>query len=81
MICEQPLLRGDRILDAILIASEIVGECKSKEKDGFLLKLDLEKTYDKVDWSFLDAVLELKGFGLRWRRWIGGCLANTNFLL
>ena len=28
-----------------------------------MLKLDLGKPYDKVDWSFLDAILELKGIG------------------
>lgn len=44
-----------------------------------LLKLDFEKAYDKVDWSFLDAYLELKGFGSRWTKWICGCVSSTNF--
>lgn len=48
-----------------------------KEK-SFLLKLDLEKAYDKIDWEYLDVILELKGFVQRWRRWIQGCLSTVN---
>ncbi|KAG6571112.1 hypothetical protein SDJN03_30027, partial [Cucurbita argyrosperma subsp. sororia] len=28
-----------------------------------VIKLDLEKAFDKVDWRFLDAILKDKGFG------------------
>lgn len=28
------------------------------------MKLDLEKAYDKVNWSFLDHILQAKGFGM-----------------
>lgn len=34
------------------MASEVVEELKSTKKEEFVLKLDLEKAYDKVDWSF-----------------------------
>ena len=44
-----------------------------------VFKLDSEKAYDRVSWSFLDKVLERKGFGLRWRSWISGCLATSSF--
>lgn len=32
-----------------------------------------------MSWEFLDAVLELKAFDRSLRRWIKGCLRNTNF--
>ncbi|MDV3193947.1 MAG: reverse transcriptase domain-containing protein [Sweet potato little leaf phytoplasma] len=54
-----------------------MGKCLKKK--GFILKLDPEKAYDKVSWDFLDEIMRLKGFGNRWRRWIKGCLQNTNF--
>ena len=54
-------------------------EWSLKGRKGVLLKLDLEKAYDKVDWSFLDMAMKLKGFGKRWRKWIWGCLSTTNF--
>ena len=30
--------------------------------DGFLLKIDFEKAYDKVKWPFLQQVLHMKDF-------------------
>lgn len=32
-----------------------------------------------VDWDFLNFVLERKGFGNRWRKWIKGYLAFVNY--
>ena len=44
-----------------------------------MLKLNLEKAYDKVNCTFLNEILKLKGFGKRWRRWIWGYLSSINF--
>ena len=49
---------------------------KRKEK-SILLKLDFQKAYDTVIWSFLDSVLEAMGFGSKWRKWISYCLSAT----
>jgi hypothetical protein len=38
--------------------------------DGVLLKLDFEKAYDKVKWSFLQQTLRIKGFDPKWCDWI-----------
>ena len=32
-----------------------------------------------MEWDFIDHVLENKGFGSRWRKWIKGCLSSSNF--
>lgn len=42
-------------------------------------KIDLEKAYDKVDWSFLKWVLTKKEFSKRWTNWIMGCLDHPHF--
>lgn len=44
-----------------------------------LLKVDLAKAYDKVDWSFLKEVLIAFGFHHDWVKWIGN-LVSTTFL-
>ena len=38
--------------------------------DGLILKLDSGKAYDKVNWSFLQQVLRMKGFSERWCAWV-----------
>ena len=35
--------------------------------NGIILKLDFEKSYDKVKWSFLQQTLIMKGFSAEWR--------------
>ena len=44
-----------------------------------LLKLDYKKAYDRVNWFFLDKVMFKKEFGVRWRKWIIGCLSTASF--
>lgn len=72
-------VKGRQILDAVLIANELVEDYKKRKKEGVVFKLDFEKAYDHVDWNFLDYALERKGFGERWRGWIRGCLKSMNF--
>lgn len=70
-----------QILDAVLIANEVVDEKKRSREEGVVFKIDFEKAYDYVDWDFLDHVLERKGFSLRWRSWMRGCLSSETFAI
>lgn len=64
---------GERqILDSVLIANEVVEDYKSKKKKWWLLKLDLEKAFDWVDWTFLEKALIGKKFDPKWISWIMG---------
>ena len=40
-------------------------------------KVDFEKAYDFVSWSFLDYMLDRMGFNLTWRKWIKDCLQSA----
>jgi hypothetical protein len=44
-----------------------VHELHSKKLNGVILKIDFEKAYDKVKWSFLQQTLRMKGFSNEWR--------------
>lgn len=46
---QSAFIEGHQIIDAILIASEAIGDWEVRNKSGFVLKLDYEKAYDKVD--------------------------------
>lgn len=41
-----------------------------KRHEGYLLKLDLKKAYDTVNWDCLFEFLRFRGFGERWISWI-----------
>lgn len=52
---QSTFIHGKQILDVILIANEIVKDVKSLKKDLLLFKVDFEKAFDSVDWSYLEA--------------------------
>ncbi|KAM7498116.1 hypothetical protein LguiA_022530 [Lonicera macranthoides] len=78
-LAQGAFVKGRQILDLVLIANESVEEYRGKNKEGVVFKIDFEKAYDHVEWDFIDHVLENKGFGARWRKWIKGCLSSSNF--
>jgi len=63
-------MKGGNILDGVAILHETVHEMHRKKLSGVILKIDFEKAYDKVKWSFLQQTLKMKGFSEKWRGWI-----------
>lgn len=51
-----------KFLDSIIIVHENSYSLVMAKKQGFILKLDLSKAYNRVDWSFLMKVLLAFGF-------------------
>ena len=74
-------VQGRQILDAVLIANEIVDERRRSGEEGVVFKIDFEKAYDHVKWDFLDHVLKKKGFSPRWRKWMSGCLSSVSYAI
>lgn len=74
-----PLWGGWQILDTAFVANEVVEDIRGGGRKRVLVKLDFEKTYDRINWAFLDRVFQRKGFGAQWRRWIRGCLSSACF--
>ena len=60
-------MQGRNILDGVVILYETVHELHRKKMNGVSLKIDFEKAYDKVKWSFLQQTLRMKGFSAEWR--------------
>ncbi|RVW55793.1 LINE-1 retrotransposable element ORF2 protein [Vitis vinifera] len=74
-------VEGRQILDAVLIANEVVDEKRRSGEEGVVFKIDFEKAYDHVEWGFLDHVLQRKGFSQKWRSWMRGCLSSSSFAI
>jgi hypothetical protein len=55
-------MRGRNILEGVVILHETVHELHRKKQNGVIFKIDFEKAYDKVRWSFLLQTLRMKGF-------------------
>ncbi|KAJ9557801.1 hypothetical protein OSB04_012415 [Centaurea solstitialis] len=65
---QSAFLKGRSILDGILIANEMVDFLKKSKRKAKILKIDFEKAYDTVEWTFLLEALENMGFGEKWRK-------------
>ena len=52
--------------------------CIPKNKMGVIFKIDFEKAYDKVKWSFLQQTLRMKGFSPKWCRWVEGMISGES---
>jgi len=74
---QSAFIKGRQILDGILIANELVDDAKVKKKDLLMFKVDFEKAYDSVDWSYIDEVMSKMNFPCVWRSWIMECISTA----
>nr|XP_016491211.1 PREDICTED: uncharacterized protein LOC107810891 [Nicotiana tabacum] len=75
---QMAFIKGRQIIDAVLIANEAVDSRIKKKEPGIFCKLDIEKAYDHVNWSFILRMLEIMGFGQKWNRWMKFCISTVN---
>jgi hypothetical protein len=72
-------LKGRRIQDAIGAAHESIHNIKQKNIKALVMKLDLKKAFDSIDWEFLRLILHTVGFGDKFTDWILSCVTSANF--
>ena len=58
----QNAFEGRQIVDVALVANEVIDSILKSNEGAVLCKLDIEKAYDHMDWSFL-LVMGVMGFG------------------
>lgn len=74
--CQTTFIPGRYILDSVVILHEVIHELSVRKLEGIILKLDFEKAYDKVQWSFLFDVMRKKSFDEIWIQWVGKATLN-----
>jgi hypothetical protein len=73
---------GRLITDNALVAFECfhyIQQEKDPEKSFCAYKLDLSKAYDRVDWRFLEQMMQKIGFDHRWVKWIMTCVTSVRY--
>jgi len=50
-----------------------------RKSRGYVVKIDIEKAFDTINWKFIDCILQKKNFPFRWRKWIQACISNVQY--
>jgi hypothetical protein len=69
-------VRSRTTQDCLAWAFEYLHLCHKTRKELVILKLDFEKTFDKVEHEVILKAMRQKGFGDRWIRWIKEILST-----
>ena len=70
------------ITDNVLLAYEIT-HSMHREKGGrdnlVAVKLDMSKSYDRVEWNFLEKMMERMGFASGWIKVVMNCVKSVSY--
>lgn len=71
---------GRKVADNIIIAHELVRSYSRKHiSPRCMIKVDIQKAYDSVDWNFLEQVMSGLGFPTKFIGWVMQCLTTVTY--
>lgn len=79
---QSTFILGRSITDNLLVALEAFHTMNGRmrgRKGYMVLKLDMSKTYDRVEWSFLEDIMRRLGFVERWINLIMTCVNTVSY--
>ncbi|KAL6558442.1 hypothetical protein OROMI_018792 [Orobanche minor] len=71
-------IKGRNITDNILTAHEVTHDI-SQSMTNTIIKLDMEKAYDRINWNFIFQVMTRFDFSVAWVNFIKSCISNCWF--
>ncbi|XP_026451080.1 uncharacterized protein LOC113351280 [Papaver somniferum] len=72
-------IEGRQIIDDTLIANELVDSRLKSGKPGIVCKIDLEKAFDRINWIYVEFVLQQMSFSKKWCDWLRFCYSTSSF--
>lgn len=74
---------GREISENVILLREIIHSFKRpfNNDDQFVLKADLPKAFDRVNWDYLFYLLSLYGFPVRFCTWVKACVTSAKFTI
>ncbi|XP_060963609.1 uncharacterized protein LOC115716507 [Cannabis sativa] len=78
---QSAFIPGRWIAESSILTQEIIHKIRHKKGKGGLiaLKLDMHKAYDKMEWKFLEKVLEANGFSEQCRKLLMACVTSVSY--
>jgi hypothetical protein len=71
-------MSGRNIMEGVIVLHKTIYEMHRKKQDGLIFKFDFEKAYNKINWSFVQQTLRMKGFLTIWCRWIASFMEGDH---
>jgi hypothetical protein len=78
---QQAFIEGRRISNNIIVAQEITHSfsLSSWKQEAFMLKIDLAKAFDRIEWHFIASALTRKGLPDHFISLIYACISSPTF--
>ncbi|XP_072084658.1 uncharacterized protein [Arachis hypogaea] len=79
---QSAFVKGRLIQDNIVIVQEAFHKLNKKgnhESNDIAIKLDMNKAYDRLEWNFLQRVMEEFGFSKDWVRLMMSCVKSASY--
>ncbi|MCI24595.1 RNA-directed DNA polymerase (Reverse transcriptase), partial [Trifolium medium] len=71
---QSAFITGRHLVDGVVAVNEIIDLAKKSGKDCLIFKVNFEKAYDSVSWSFLEYIIRRFGLAEKWHSLIRACV-------
>lgn len=79
---QNAFIPGRMISDNIVVAHEVFHSLKDRKRQAtsyMVVKTDITKAYDRLEWDFLSETMKHMGFDEKWVSWIMTCVSAVRY--
>lgn len=78
---QHAFLKGRNILDVVANTQESLYSMFTNKSNASILKIDLQRAYDSLDWGFIRCLLAKIGLRSNNIKWIMACVENVSYVI